>query len=334
MPIIQTQYKARGFYRSGTIQTITPSLFRKVPTEHFVREKLELDDGDFLHLDWSLAKAEKEPSSSERSKELVIISHGLEGNSRRPYAAGIARSANLNNMDAIAWNFRSCSGEMNRNLRIYHSGSTDDLQRVIEYAATFDYESIYLVGFSMGGNLTLLHVGREAQQLHPAVKAAVAFSVPCDLAASAHQLGLPHNKIYMKRFLRDLRNKVADKAEKFPDKVSLEGFEQITNFYEYDDRYTAPIHGFKSAEDYWQQSSSLFYLKDIQIPALLVNALDDSFLSDTSYPYEIAKQHPNLYLEVTPHGGHVGFIQKNAQGLYFSDKRALEFIRQVKEQTL
>lgn len=332
MPVIQSNYRVRGLHRSGFYQTIASSLFRKIETEHYTRQQLELDDGDFLELDWSYAQGaaqESDQAEGATQKALVIVSHGLEGNSRRPYTSGIAHAANRKGMDCLAWNFRSCGGQMNRLLNFYHSGSSDDLQRVVEHAASIGYQEIYLVGFSMGGNITLLHAGREAQQLHPAVKGTVAFSTPIDLAACVAELSKAKNKLFMKRFLRDLRVKLADKAERFPQHVDLQGYEKITDFQQYDQRYTAPIHGFLDAEDYWRKSSSMFYLDKIKIPTLLVNALDDSFLADSCFPYEQAAHQDNFYFEATGYGGHVGFISKNKDGSYFSDNRAMQFIEWI-----
>jgi predicted alpha/beta-fold hydrolase len=261
-------------------------------------------------------------------KTLLIISHGLEGHSRRPYVAGIAREANIQGWDALAWNFRSCSGEMNKTLRFYHSGATDDLQRVIEHAHGLGYQHIHLVGFSMGGNLSLLHVGRQGRDLPTYVKSVVAFSVPCDLAASSRRLAERKNKIFMWRFLKDLRTKIDAKALDFPQDVSIDDYHQIKNFQQFDDRYTAPIHGFDSAADYWARSSCKPVLKDIRIPALLVNALNDPFLPEACFPYEEAQQSEWLSLEVPRSGGHVGFIELNNRQAYWMERRVVEFVLQ------
>lgn len=320
MPVIDSHYRPPFLLANGYVQSILPTLIRRIDTEHFQRERLVTDDGDFLDLDWSRA------SSSANGKTLLIISHGLEGHSRRPYVAGVAREANAQGWDALAWNFRSCSGEMNKTLRFYHSGATDDLKRVVEHAHGLGYENIHLVGFSMGGNLSLLYAGRQSLDLPVYVKSVVAFSVPCDLAASSSRLAEWKNKIFMWRFLKDLKEKIEAKALDFPDHVSAEDYHQIKTFQHFDDRYTAPIHGFDDAADYWARSSCKPVLKDITIPALLVNAKNDPFLPEACFPYAEALASEWLSLEVPKSGGHVGFIEINERQAYWMEKRVVEFV--------
>jgi predicted alpha/beta-fold hydrolase len=322
MPVIDCDYRPPCLLSNGYVQSILPSLVRRIDCSHFKRERLHTDDGDFLDLDWSRV------SSSSMGKTLLIISHGLEGHSRRPYVAGIARDANVQGWDALAWNFRSCSGEMNKTLRFYHSGATDDLNRVVEHAHGLGYQHIHLVGFSMGGNLSLLYAGRHGRDLPPHVKSVAAFSVPCDLAASSRRLAERKNKIFMWRFLKDLREKIEAKALDFPDDVSADDYHQIKNFQQFDDRYTAPIHGFDDAADYWARSSCKPVLKDIRIPALLVNAQNDPFLPEACFPYAEAQQSEWLSLEVPRSGGHVGFIEVNSRQTYWMERRVVAFVKQ------
>lgn len=322
MPVVDCHYSPPFFLANGYMQSILPTLIRRIDCTHFQRERLHTDDDDFLDLDWSRVDS----SSDVSGKTLIVISHGLEGHSRRPYVAGIARDANKQGWDVLAWNFRSCSGEMNKTLRFYHSGATDDLQRVIEHAHSIGYEAIHLVGFSMGGNLSLLYAGRKSRDIPNYVKSVCAFSVPCDLSASAERLAKPMNRIFMWRFLKDLKVKVEAKALDFPGQVSAENYHSIRTFRHFDDRYTAPIHGFKSAEDYWQKSSCKPVLEDIRIPALLINAKNDPFLAESCFPYEEANNSPWLQLEVPESGGHVGFIEVNRQHAYWMERRVVEFV--------
>lgn len=319
MPVISSDYRPPRFMANGYVQSILPTLIRRLPTQHFQRERIATGDDDFLDLDWSRTG----------SKQLLIISHGLEGHSKRPYVAGVARAANQQGWDALAWNFRGCSGEPNQQLRFYHSGATDDLHQVVQHAVEQGYQTIHLVGFSMGGNLSLLYAGRHADELPKAVVSVAAFSVPCDLSASAAQLAKPNNKIFMKRFLRDLRTKVEAKEKQFPGQLSAAGYEQIKTFKQFDDRYTAPIHGFKDADDYWHQSSCIHYLEDIRIPSLLVNAENDPFLPAACFPYVQAENNPNFLLEVAQSGGHVGFIELNRAQEYWMERRVVDFVRSV-----
>ncbi|WP_419813485.1 YheT family hydrolase [Bacterioplanoides sp.] len=321
MPLLTSSYRPPRGFANGYVQSIYPTLFRNLDLPGLKRERLELDDGDFLDLDWSLCR-------EGRTSSLVIVSHGLEGHSRRPYVLGTLRQANREGLDALAWNFRSCSGEPNRLPRMYHSGATDDLHRVVCHALQQGYQRVHLVGFSMGGNLSLLYAGRDAH-MPQAVASVSGFSVPCDLKGSANQLAGRRNRIFMWRFLRDLRVKVEQKAQRFPDRVSADGYPQIRTFRQFDDRYTAPLHGFKDALDYWQQSSCLSYLSQLKIPALLVNADNDPFLSAACYPRAMARQHDYLHLEVPDSGGHVGFIERSTDQTYWMEKRALAFVKQV-----
>jgi predicted alpha/beta-fold hydrolase len=331
MPVIASLYRPPFLLANGYVQSILPTLVRRIDVSHFQRERIATNDGDFLDLDWSRTDHVGTPASGPEfsGKTLLIISHGLEGHSRRPYVAGIVRDANAKGWDALAWNFRSCSGEMNKTLRFYHSGATDDLERVIEYAHRLGYQSIHLVGFSMGGNLSLLYAGRKGRDIPQHVKSVCVFSVPCDLAASSARLAERKNKIFMWRFLKDLKEKIEAKALDFPEQVSAENYHKIKNFQQFDDRYTAPIHGFDDAADYWAKSSCNTVLADIRIPALLVNAKNDPFLPIECFPYKEANASQWLTLEVSESGGHVGFIEINCDNTYWMERRVVDFITET-----
>ncbi len=323
MPLIApSTYRPPFWLHNGHLQTIYPSLFRRVRDVHYQRERITTPDNDFLDLDWSTIG----------SRKLVVLSHGLEGNTYRAYMQGMVRAVNRAGWDALARNFRGCSGEPNRLLRFYHSGDTEDLETVIRYVLKKNrYEHIALIGFSMGGNVTLKYLGERGTSLHPAICAAVAISVPCDLASSAATLARPVNKIYMKRFLRMLHQKVLEKSRQFPGQISADGFEKIKSFREFDDRYTAPLHGFTDAADYWQKSSCINYLSTLSVPSLLINAQNDPFLSEACFPVQTAREHPNFYLEMPESGGHVGFVSFNPEGIYWSEQRTISFLNDSTE---
>lgn len=311
------EYRAPYFFRNGHIQSIYPSLFRKLDDRFMVRERINIEDGDFLDLDWC----------RNGSRRLVVISHGLEGHSRRPYILGMAKAVVDNGWDALAWNFRSCGGSMNRHLRFYHSGATEDLHRVVNFAVeSGDYDEVALIGFSMGGNLSLVYLGDSQTAPNPKVKKSVVYSVPCDLSASAEQLAQPQNRIYMSRFLKDLKAKMLAKEKLFPDLLDLTGYEEIKNFRQFDDRYTAPIHGFRNADHYWEHCSSRRYIRNIQVPTLIVNAKDDPFLASACYPHDEVDKNPKVCLETPETGGHVGFVSFNKNNLYWSERRAVAFL--------
>lgn len=302
--------------KNGHLQTIVPSLFRRVHL-NYRRERITTFDDDFIDIDWS----------GGFSDYLAILSHGLEGSTDRAYIKGMVNALNLYGWDALAWNYRSCSGESNRKLRSYHNGVTDDLAWIIDHAKkTHPYKKIALIGFSLGGNLTLLYLGRDKPDA--LVQKAVVFSVPCDLAESAKTLAKPSNSLYMKRFLMLLHKKIKQKQKIMPDLIDDRGYHQIKDFKGFDDRYTAPIHGFKNAEDYWKKCSSKPHISSIPVPTLIINAQNDPFLPLACYPIKEARLNKNISLQMPLYGGHVGFMQLNRDGLYWSEKQAVSFLNQ------
>jgi len=320
MPLIsESDYRAPFLFGNPHFQTIIPTLFRKVAGVIYKRERIDTADEDFLDLDWS----------SVGSKRLCIVLHGLEGNSGRPYMRGMVRALNRRRWDALALNFRGCCGEPNRKLRMYHSGETEDLQVVINHASALGaYSQLALVGFSLGGNAILKYLGEQGAGVAPILRAAVTISVPCDLSACSIRLEEFLNRPYLKRFLRMLRGKMETKSLMAPDIVRIAGYDQIKTLKEFDDRYTAPLHGFKDADDYYSQSSCKQFLNTISIPTLLINAADDPFLSATCFPTKEAEANQNLFLEVPKHGGHVGFMARNRELEYWSEARATSFLEQ------
>ncbi|WP_242922546.1 YheT family hydrolase [Pontibacter liquoris] len=313
MPLLASKYKPPFYLFNGHLQTIIPSLFRQVEGVHYERERLLTPDDDFLDVDWSRVGA----------NELVVLSHGLEGDSGRPYIQGMVKAFNEHGVDAIAWNYRSCSGEPNKLLRSYHLGASDDLDLVLRHALTSGhYNTVYLVGFSAGGNITLKYLGEAPDQVPPQVAGAVAFSVPVDLKTSAQRI----SKVYTQRFLKTLGEKLEQKRLMYPDAVDMSDYSVLWSFPEFDDKFTAPLHGFKNAEDYYACVSCRQFLQNIQVPTLLVNAKNDPFLSEQCYPVQEAQANPNFYLEVPEEGGHVGFPEALMKNRYYSEERAVSFL--------
>lgn len=310
MPLIPSTYKAPVYLFNAHLETVIPSVFRKVAGT-YQRERLELADGDFLDLDWM----------SRQQRKLVIISHGLEGSSERHYTKGMAVHFFKHGWDALAWNCRGCSGEINRLPRFYHHGATEDLAAVVDHALRKNYNHIVLVGFSMGGSMTLKYLGEQTRPRE--IKSAITYSVPCDLGSSASELDKPDKKFYLKRFLKKLEKKIRTKANQFPTLLTAQGFETITSFREFDTRYTAPLHGFADANDFYSRASCYPYLPNIQIPALIVNAENDPFLPRACYPTGLAQHHTHLHLEIPARGGHVGFSLAGKTN--WMETRALEF---------
>ena len=316
MPVIKSTYKPSFFLRNGFISTVYSGLVRNVSNVVQHRERITLSDGDFLDLDWSY--------TNQKTSKLSIILHGLEGDAQRPYMLGAAKVFNNHDIDAVCINFRGCSGEDNLKFRSYHSGETRDLHDVIAHVLNSKkYSEIYLNGFSLGGNVVLKYLG-EGNVVPIEIKAAVAISVPCFLEGSAKELHTFKNKPYAIRFLRHLLQRLRLKQPHFPDKISKQEISTIKTLKDFDDIYTAKAHGFKDALDYYDKSSSLQFLQNIKIPTLIINALNDSFLSPECYPIEEAESNSNLYLEMPKYGGHVGFYSLN--NVYYNEQRALEFL--------
>ena len=318
MPLLPgSSYQAPLLFSNGCLQTVYPSLARRLDAGLYQRERIDTPDDDFLDLDWSRIG----------SRKLVILSHGLEGNTHRPYMVGMARMMNRTGWDALAWNYRACSGEINRQLRMYHNGCIDDLDCVVRHALKNGaYDIVALIGFSLGGNLTMMYLGSMGSKLDRRIQRSVVFSVPCDLKAGALELAKVKNYIYMKQFLVSLHEKIKLKMEQMPGVINDDGYGRIRDFRGFDDRYTAPINGFKDAEDYWFKCSSGRFLHAITVPTLIVNALDDPFLADGCYPVRQAEQSTQVHLEMPRSGGHVGFVQFNKDGSYWSENRAVEFL--------
>ena len=320
MPIEKSTYNPPGIYKVADVNTIYAATLRKVELKPFVRERMVLNDGDFLDLDWSF-------SENPEAKKLVIILHGLAGSSDRPYMKGMARIFNRNGWDALAMNFRGCSDEMNRMFKSYHGGSSGDLEELIAHVLkTRKYSYIGLIGFSLGGNVVLKYMGEE-RNIPEEVKAAVAVSVPCDLAGSLGEINRMRNFIYSKRFELKLKSQLMDRAEKFPQKLTKKEVDACDSLRDIDELYTSKAHGFESAEEYYKKNSSLQFLEGIDRPVLIINARDDSFLCNTSYPQKLAEQSPFLHLEVPTYGGHVGFALMGPE--FYHEKRALDFLKKV-----
>ena len=342
MPLIApSSYEPPARLWNGHLQTIIPSLFRKV-TVPYVRERIDTPDDDFLDLDWAFsndellmvndewADAQAHSSFTINNSSLVILSHGLEGSSTSPYLVGMVRHLTQQGFDCLAWHYRSCSGEMNRQQRFYHVGETGDLELVIQYALAKSYQTIYLMGFSAGGNVTLKYLGEKGETIHPAIRKAVAFSVPMDLMGSSMRLEEWDSMVYNYRFNRTLKRKVLSKAATMPGVFPTEAVQKVRNVREFDNTFTAPMNGFRDATDYYTRSSSLQFIPDITIPTLIMNAKNDPFLSPSCFPEQLARELPNVWMEFPEQGGHCGFPSRTGgiQGTYWSEKRATDFLNQ------
>ena len=321
MPIIENSgYQPPLFFSNAHLQTVYPSVFRKPQGVNYTRERLITPDDDFLDLDWSKVN----------SRKIAIILHGLEGDSCRSYIKGMVKALNRKGWDTVALNFRGCSGEPNRKSRMYHSGETQDINLVTKHILSADsYDELALIGFSLGGNVVLKSLGESGIDTDPRIKAAVAISVPSDLKACSDKLEQLSNRGYSRRFLRMLRKKIINKSYEYPGLIDTSGLDSVRSLKEFDEEFTAPLHGFNNADDYYSRSSSKQFLHNINIPTLMLSSADDPFLAPECYPFEIASGHEWLHLETPRHGGHVGFVAFNDQDEYWSETRTAQFISDI-----
>ncbi len=316
--IINKTYKNPYYAFNQHMETIIPSAIRKVSGVNYQRERITTPDKDFLDIDWLQAN----------NDQLIIISHGLEGSSTRPYVKGLAKLFHQNQWDVLAWNCRSCSEEMNTNKILYHHGFTVDVETVVRRALQENYKSICLIGFSMGGSLTLKYLGENGDELPASVKAGMAISVPCDLAGSSRMLALKKNKFYQSRFMRKLTKKMLWKNEQFPGFVEMKPWKVFKNFHEFDTHYSAKIFGYKDAADFYENVQCLPHIPNIKVPTLILNAWNDPMLTQTCYPKDLAEKMDNITLEISDKGGHVGFMQAGKEFTY-AEERALQYFKEM-----
>ena len=289
-------FKPAWWCRGPHGQTLWARLARRPPHVALQRERLELPDGDFIDLDWT----------EKGSGPIVIVLHGLEGSSDSPYARGLLRAIERRGWRGVVMHFRGCSGEPNRLARSYHSGDTGDLDFL---AATLRRREprtrLATVGFSLGGNVLLKWLGKAGgvTPLH----AAVAVSVPFVLHGAAERLQQGFSRLYQWQLLHSLRQTVAAKQRHMELPLIRRDLSTLKNFRDFDEYVTAPLHGFDSADHYYTASSSRQYLEGITVPTLLLHASDDPFMTESAIPRpdELSE---SVTLELSPHGGHVGFV--------------------------
>ena len=289
--------------RDADAQTIFANLWRPRPGPPVVRVRWELDDGDFLDLDRAAGAVPEAP--------VAVLCHGLEGSSTAPYVRGLARALAGRGLAVVALNFRTCGGIPNRLARSYHSGETTDLGEVVRrLLVERPGRSVVVAGFSLGGNVVTKWLGEHGDGLPPEVRGGAAISVPFDLAACQRRIDGPGRImwVYRERFLRRLRRKAAVKARQFPGLVDAAALARASTFAEYDQLFTAPVHGFASRDDYYARSSAGRFVGGIRRPFLAVSAADDPMVPADSLPVAAANSNPAVRLVVTPHGGHTGFV--------------------------
>jgi len=314
-------FRAPRWARGPHAQTLLARVLRPAPDRAFRRERFETPDGDFLDVDWGPEPGPGAP--------IVLVLHGLEGSSKRRYVRNLARELSAHGLWPVAMNFRGCSGEPNRTPRFYHSGETGDPAWLLERLRLLHPDrSVGAVGFSLGGNVLLKMLGEGARGGRRLVDAAVAISVPYDLAAGCTLLERSlMGRLYSEYFLRSLRRKLSAKAGRLASEVDLTAAARVATIREFDDRVTAPLSGFRDAEEYYAECSSNRFLPGIRVPTLLLHAVDDPFLPAEAIPRSEAEANPAIELALRSTGGHVGFVRGSPRRpVFWAEETAASFL--------
>ena len=315
-------YRAPWWLPGGHLQTLYAYFFARKPRVQYRRERWELPDGDFLDLDWI---------DGQDDKPLVILFHGLEGGSRGHYARTLMDAVQQRGWRGVAVHFRGCSGVPNRLARAYHSGDSAEIERVVHYLKPrAGCAPLYAVGVSLGGNALLKWLGESGGAALPWLDGAVAVSAPVDLARAGARLDKgAHRLLYTLHFLRTLRKKAIAKVATHHLPISTQALGATRTLYAFDNIFTAPLHGYRDADDYWRRASSLPWLNSVSVPTLIVHAMNDPFLSGTIFA-EAAALGPAVRLELPWKGGHVGFVSGPFPGnLNWLPQRTLTFLSQA-----
>lgn len=314
MPLIEKSvYDSPGLlFDNPHFTTIFINKIRTTSRPDYKRNRIELNDDDFIDIDFV----------QHSDKMALILCHGLEGSSFRNYNNTAANYFIQKGFSVFAWNNRSCSGEMNRLPKLYHHAAIEDLNAAVDFVLQRDFQQIFLLGFSMGGVQILNYFGKTVTDER--IKAAVAVSSPVYLKSSADALKEGFNQLYLKNFLKAIKRKLRQKSKQFPDLLDWGRLERAKDFNEIDEFYTAPVHGFDDAADYYRKASPGNVLQNIKKPVLILNALDDPFLRTNSYPSTFASNSDFVFLETPKKGGHCAFPLKKGK-TSFSEQRAYEF---------
>lgn len=326
-------YSPAWWIPGGHLQTLWGKLFRRQTPAPTVLERWDTPDGDFV---------EVHRLRADRGTPRLLLLHGLEGTVRSHYAQGLLNEAARRGWGADLLIFRSCGSEMNRARRFYHSGETTDTAFVLERISNeFPTSPLAIAGVSLGGNVLLKFLGEKGHELPHQLKAAAAISVPFDLSRSAKRINRGLSRLYQRFFIDSLRRKAQEKAERFPDIAPIPRIAGIRTLEDFDNLITGPLHGFQDAQDYYQRSSSLPWLKQIRLNTLLLSAFDDPMLPPEVLDEvrAVARQNPALHLEFVDRGGHAGFISGSVpwRPFYYAEHRvgqffAAQFVRTAADQ--
>jgi predicted alpha/beta-fold hydrolase len=304
-------FRSPRWLPGGHAQTIWPALFSRrhqgAPPD-YRRERWTAPDGDFIDVDFA------QPVPADPAAPLLVMFHGLEGSSRSHYAEAFAEEAKARGMAFAVPHFRGCSGEINHAPRAYHSGDHEEIDWILQRFRRQHAGPIVAVGVSLGGNALLRWAGETGEQAAQSVAAVAAVCSPIDLAAGGWAIGRGFNRqVYNRMFLRTMKPKALERLARHPGLFSRERLMAARDLYEFDNVFTAPLHGFRNTEDYWARASAKPHLHHIRIPALVLNALNDPFVPAVSLPRS-DEVGPFVSLWQPRHGGHVGFAAGGLPG--------------------
>ena len=293
------EYNAPSWLPGGNLQTLFPYFFAPKSHLQYRRERWELPDGDFLDLDWI---------DNPDSAPLVVLFHGLEGNSRGFYSLALMHQIKQRGWRGVVVHFRGCSGEPNRLPRAYFAGDSAEINYALRRLRTqTPTATIYAVGVSLGGNALLKWLGEQGTSANGVIQAGVGISAPLDLTAAGNALDRGFNQLfYTRHFLTTLKQSALRKLERFPNLYDASKVRAATTLREFDDVVTAPLHGYANAEEYWLRASSKPDLIHISIPTLIINAKNDPFLPRSALPTD-QEVSAAVSLHFPEQGGHVGF---------------------------
>ena len=317
-----TGYHAPKWLPGSHAQTIYPLLIRP-STYPYWRARWDTPDGDFIDLDWS---ENPDLAPSRRSTPLVVLFHGLEGGSNSHYALSLMHTLAARDWGGVVAHFRGCSGEANRLPRAYHSGDSDEVDWILQrIKQQYPERPLYAVGVSLGGNALLKWAGEREEAAAKLLYAAATVSAPLDLAACGHHLARGFNRVYTRYFLQTLKPSAAAKLKRFPGLFDARRLHQARTVFDFDDLFTAPLHGFADASDYWRRASSKPWLAAIRLPTLLLNAQNDPFMPPHTLPHS-DQVGASVTLDFPREGGHVGFVTGSIPGkLDWLPQRLLHF---------
>lgn len=316
----RSQFKPAWWLPNSHLQTLWPALCRRSVNDlSLYRERIELPDGDFIDLDWV---------NTQSRGPVVLILHGFEGSIESHYAKGMLKTIASWGWRGAFMHFRGCSGEPNRLPRSYHSGETGDVSFVINELLKREPKlPIAAIGYSLGGNVLLKWLG-ESGDKNP-LKAAIAISVPFELHKAAARVQQGFSKLYQWYFVKCLRARLMNKFQITPSPIEIEEMTRMHTIYEFDDKITAPLHGFASVDEYYKTASSRQYLRHIHVPTLILHAKDDPFMTEDVIPNS-RELSPKVQLELTETGGHVGFVTGNLpwRPQYWLEERVPQFLQE------